>query len=112
MASPHVWEFDVQLPDMTCDDCTLQVIQVMQGGTENPVADPAPLSTYYTCADIRLVASGSGGGEVDTQATEDADDTEDSGCALRPAPAPGATPWALVPLAGIAALALRRRRAR
>jgi len=59
MADPHVWEFDVQLPNTTCDNCTLQVIQAMHGDTENPVLDPAPLSTYYTCSDIRLVPQGS-----------------------------------------------------
>ena len=64
MADPHVWEFQIQLPNMTCDNCTLQVIQAMHGDTMNPVMDPAPLSTYYTCADIRLVAAGSlGAGE-------------------------------------------------
>lgn len=64
MANPHTWTFEVQLPDMTCDNCTLQVIQAMHGDTVNPVLDPAPLSTYYTCADIRLVPKGSlGAGE-------------------------------------------------
>jgi MYXO-CTERM domain-containing protein len=58
MANPHVWEFQIQLPNMTCDNCTLQVIQAMHGDTMNPVMDPAPLSTYYSCADIRLVAAG------------------------------------------------------
>jgi len=111
MATPHVWEFDVQLPDMTCEDCTLQVIQVMQGGTENPVMDPAPLSTYYTCADIRLVAAaGSTDGE-DAQVGDEGD-TEDSGCSLGSAHAPNAAPWALAPLVGVVALAIRRRRAR
>lgn len=65
MANPRVWEFQIQLPDMTCENCTLQIIQAMHGDTMNPVMDPAPLSTYYTCADIRLVAAGSlneGGG--------------------------------------------------
>jgi MYXO-CTERM domain-containing protein len=56
---PRVWEFQVQLPNMTCDNCTLQVVQVMNGITTAAVMDPAPLSTYYTCADIRLVPAGS-----------------------------------------------------
>jgi MYXO-CTERM domain-containing protein len=59
MANPRTWEFQIQLPNMTCDNCTLQVIQAMHNDTVNPVMDPAPLSTYYTCADIRLVAAGS-----------------------------------------------------
>jgi MYXO-CTERM domain-containing protein len=58
MANPRKWEFQVQLPNMTCDNCTLQVIQVMNNNTTTPVMDPAPFSTYYTCADIRLVAAG------------------------------------------------------
>lgn len=58
MATPHVWTFEVEVPNTPCENCTLQVIQVMQGGTENPVADPAALSTYYTCADIRIVPAG------------------------------------------------------
>lgn len=59
MANPRVWRLDVPLPDEPCDSCTLQVIQVMNNDTENEVADPAPFSTYYTCADIRLVPAGS-----------------------------------------------------
>src|SRR5688572_19411245 len=54
----RVWEFEVTLPTTPCESCTLQVIQVMNGITTTPVMDPAPLSTYYTCADIRLVAPG------------------------------------------------------
>ena len=108
MATPHVWEFDVKLPDMTCEDCTLHVIQVIQGGTENPVADPAPLSTYYTCADIRLVSAG-GATDADAGAAEGGSSTEDSGCSLGSARAPSRAGWALLPLAGALVLALRRR---
>jgi hypothetical protein len=57
-ANPRLWEFEVELPSEPCENCTLQVIQAMSGGTENPVMDPALLSTYYTCADIRLVEPG------------------------------------------------------
>lgn len=53
-----IWEIEVTLPDMTCDNCTLQLIQAMHGDTVNPVADPAPLSTYYTCIDVELVPAG------------------------------------------------------
>jgi MYXO-CTERM domain-containing protein len=63
--NPRVWEFQVRLPEMTCDNCTLQVVQVMNNNTTTEVADPAEFSTYYACADIRLVAAGSlneGGG--------------------------------------------------
>lgn len=57
----QVYEFQVKLPNMTCENCTLQVIQDMNGNTTTPVQDPAPDSTYYTCADIRLVAPGTMG---------------------------------------------------
>jgi MYXO-CTERM domain-containing protein len=112
MATPRVWEFDVQLPDMTCEDCTLQVIQVMQGGTENPVMDPAPLSTYYTCADIRLVAPGGSTDGEEAALEDEGGATEDAGCSLGAAHTPGGASWGLVPLAGLVALGLRRRRAR
>ena len=29
MANPHVWEFQIQLPNMTCDNCTLQVLSLI-----------------------------------------------------------------------------------
>lgn len=56
-----VWELEVKLPDMTCDNCTLQLIQVMNDDTETPVEDPSSHSTYYACADIELVAGGADG---------------------------------------------------
>ncbi len=71
-ASGRVWEFEVTLPSTPCESCTLQVIQVMNGNTTNAVMDPAPLSTYYTCADIRLVVPGTpiaGGNDTGTAGT-------------------------------------------
>lgn len=56
-----IWEVQVELPEMTCDNCTLQLVQVMNNDTANPVADPSNQSTYYACADIELVGSGDGG---------------------------------------------------
>ena len=44
---PHQYTTTLQLPDMECSDCTIQMIQVM---TENP----AMPSNYYSCADIEL----------------------------------------------------------
>ncbi len=50
-----VWEFQVTLPDMTCDNCTLQLIQVMDGNTTDRVLDPSTRGgTYFQCADIIL----------------------------------------------------------
>lgn len=48
---PHQYSTSLTLPNATCTDCTLQMIQVM---TENP-ASP---SLYYSCADIRLQSTG------------------------------------------------------
>jgi hypothetical protein len=50
-----IWELEVTLPSTLCENCTLQLIQVMDGETEQPVDDPVGRSTYYQCADIRLV---------------------------------------------------------
>lgn len=52
------WEIEVTLPDTPCNNCTLQLLQVMAGGTENPVdgSNLATLSTYYTCIDLTLTA--------------------------------------------------------
>lgn len=46
----------VTLPDIECDNCTLQLIQVMSSA-QTWTAD----EIYYTCADIVLRSSGAGG---------------------------------------------------
>ncbi|MEZ4235563.1 MAG: SCE4755 family polysaccharide monooxygenase-like protein [Myxococcota bacterium] len=53
--SGDLWEFTVTLPDVPCTNCTLQLLQVMNGNTVDPVPDPTGQSTYYQCADIALV---------------------------------------------------------
>lgn len=45
----HQYSTKVKLPNLSCESCTLQLIQVME---ENP-ASP---SKYYSCSDIKLVA--------------------------------------------------------
>jgi len=55
------YTFEVTLPMTTCENCTLQVIQDMNNNTTTPVKDPAGDSTYYTCADIRIVPTGTMG---------------------------------------------------
>jgi hypothetical protein len=52
-----IWEVEVTVPETLCENCTLQLIQVMDGATEEPVPDPVGRSTYYQCADIRIVES-------------------------------------------------------
>ncbi len=49
-----IWEIDVTLPMQECENCSLQLIQMMDGNTADPVPDPIGRSTYYTCADIRI----------------------------------------------------------
>lgn len=44
------------LPDVECDACTLQLIQVM--------LDRSPPTNYYSCADIQLVASSNDGDDM------------------------------------------------
>ncbi len=53
-ASGGISEVEVTLPDVTCERCTLQVIQVMTD--KPPYGDGNDL--YYQCADIALRASG------------------------------------------------------
>ncbi|MBC7369985.1 MAG: lytic polysaccharide monooxygenase [Bdellovibrionaceae bacterium] len=48
---PHQFLTSVTLPNVTCTDCTLQLIQVM-------LENPAVPSLYYSCADLQLKAAG------------------------------------------------------
>jgi MYXO-CTERM domain-containing protein len=57
------WQIPVTIPNMTCDNCTLQLIQAMNGDMVNPVADPTDVSTYYTCVDLEIVPPGTLGEE-------------------------------------------------
>lgn len=105
-------EIEVTLPDTPCDNCTLQVIQAMHGDTENEVLDPAPLSTYYTCADIVLVPKGSlgdTGGDAGTGEPGDDLPASDGGCGVAAGSASGAAGgWGA--LGTLLLLVLRRRR--
>ena len=53
--SAVVWTFEVELPDIECDNCTLQFIQVMTDSFHAPY-DPSPTSgdIYYQCIDLVL----------------------------------------------------------
>ncbi|RYZ69887.1 MAG: hypothetical protein EOP05_14155 [Proteobacteria bacterium] len=48
---PHQYSVELTLPDVTCTQCTLQMIQVMTERPQNP-------SNYYSCADFQLMGSG------------------------------------------------------
>jgi hypothetical protein len=50
--TPMIWETDVQLPNITCAKCTLQVIQFMaQHGYNQPGG-----YSYHHCADLQITA--------------------------------------------------------
>jgi hypothetical protein len=51
-ASPQTWEADIQLPNITCPKCTLQVIQFMADHGYN---QPGGYS-YHHCADLSITA--------------------------------------------------------
>lgn len=78
----------VTLPDVECEDCTLQLIQIMT--TQVPYD-----SFYFQCADIALRADGVGGG---------VEPTDDGGCAT------GGTQALAWPLIALLLVGLRRRR--
>lgn len=120
-----IWEIEVPLPNINCDNCTLQLIQMMDGNQADPVDDPINRSTYYTCADIKLVGAdtsvpdgGVAPGDPDAGAVAAADagaDTEPDG----PGKATGSgcqvvggssSPVALFGLLGALLLFRRRRR--
>jgi hypothetical protein len=88
-----IWELDVTLPDTLCENCTLQLIQVMDGEMEEPVDNPVGRSTYYQCADIRIVA----------------DIPDEPSCSITHAPAPAAGLGTLAVL-GLASWVRRRAR--
>jgi hypothetical protein len=51
-AQRPVWESDIQLPNITCPKCTLQVLQFM---AEHPYNQPGGYS-YHHCADLAITA--------------------------------------------------------
>jgi len=50
----HNYSVDLELPDLTCENCTIQIVQVMTD--KPPYGDGNDL--YYHCIDVRLVADG------------------------------------------------------
>lgn len=69
-----VYSVEVTLPDVECDNCTLQLIQVMH---DKPPYVPGTNDLYYQCADLELVA---GGGTTQPSPT----DTSDTGETVPP----------------------------
>jgi hypothetical protein len=105
----------VTLPDVECDNCTLQVIQFTYGL-------PLYQATYYQCADIEIVRAARAQAPSASDAGADgpatgAEDGAASGCALSGVSLPGASPLEGAPaslgLLGIVLVAFgRARRAR
>lgn len=87
----QIWEIPVTVPDEPCDNCTLQLIQAMHGDTTTPVADPAALSTYYTCVDLEIVPPGTLGEEPTGAAGSSSMPTGAAGGSSMPMGAAGST---------------------
>jgi MYXO-CTERM domain-containing protein len=106
------WEIEVPLPNVACDNCTLQLVQMMDGNTTDPVPDPAGRSSYYTCADIELVG---GPANPDAGSSTGGDDAgvapppsgESGGCGCQSS---GGAAGSLAAFGILMALASRRRR--
>jgi MYXO-CTERM domain-containing protein len=119
---------DVTLPNIECDNCTLQLIQMMTD--KPPYGDGNDI--YYQCADLVLVAAGGGGaggsagaggtggsggssaasgsaGSAGSAANATSGDDASGGCACETRGAGGASPVAIA-LLGFSLLAFRRRR--
>jgi hypothetical protein len=102
------WEIPVMVPNTPCENCTLQLIQMMDGNMEDPVLDPVGRSSYYACADITISAAEDDGGSAAEGDTSDGDTAKDSGCSLGRQTAGATLQAALVAASGLL-MALRRR---
>jgi MYXO-CTERM domain-containing protein len=99
----------VKLPNEPCEECSLQIMQVMED-------HGASLCFYYHCADIKILpAAGAGDSDDDADAGDsDEDDTtatstDSGGCSLAPAGAPSSTEATYLLALGAALIARRRR---
>jgi uncharacterized protein (TIGR03382 family) len=98
---------EVTLPDIECESCTLQLIQVM---TDKAPFEPNTNDIYYRCADLTL-RRGAGNGDAGPTPVDagpgGGDDGDDSGCNAAGQSAPGAA-W-LLALGALAYVGRRRR---
>jgi len=99
-----LWEIAAQLPNIDCQSCTLQVVQVMNGDTQVPVADTVGQSTYYQCADLQLTRDPSQpegyappfiGPAPAPDPAEEVPDLPDAGGSVPRSPVPSNTPAAV-----------------
>ena len=109
------YSWQVKLPDVSCDNCTLQVMQVMEDtihGAYNPVAgDPADTpyvaDNYHQCIDLVLT-----GGSVPAAPGSAAPSSDDGGCSVARSSSRGGELSGLFLLAAGAVFAHRRRAVR
>jgi MYXO-CTERM domain-containing protein len=104
-SGPKTYSWDVELPDVACDNCTLQIIQVMQDVAPiHAPYTPGEEDIYYQCIDLVLEkasTAGSGGGEAPPAA-------DDGGCSVAGAPRSGnGGAFAVAAIAGVALLGRR-----
>lgn len=90
----------VTLPDIECDNCTLQLIQVMY---DKPPYEAPGNDIYYQCADLVLIRGGDAG--------PGADGGSSGGCSVVPEPRSSPVP-AWIATVMVAAWLAHRRRAR
>lgn len=120
--NPYSWQ--VTMPNVTCDNCTLQIIQVMQDtvhGAYNPVkGDPADnpyvADIYHQCIDLVLdgpLLPSNDGGNVKGGAGAATPASKDTGGCSVASPGRSTRPehWSAMAL-GLAWLFVRRTRAR
>jgi len=116
-----MFSWQVTLPNVTCTNCTLQVIQVMQDtihGAYNPVpGDPADqpyvADIYHQCIDLVLDASAPGDGGPIADETHSASSSDNSsGCSMGRPPASEPPVAATLMALALAAVGVRRRKLR
>jgi hypothetical protein len=73
------WEATFDLPAVGCTNCTLQLIQAMNGVTDEPVGAASCQSTYFQCLNIEL-AEGEGEGEPADDDSEKGNNDAEGGC--------------------------------
>lgn len=76
MGEGSIWEIPFTVPSTPCTNCTLQLIQVMDGNMATPVTNPVGRGTYYQCVDIVIVP---GDGETVGETNPNAEDPGSAG---------------------------------
>ena len=118
---PHIksdlgtkYMFDVKMPKVECDNCTLQILQVMEDtihGAYNPDNEPNSglPDVYFTCIDLVLEHDPKLDEEKPPSGGDPSKGSDSSGCSVSAGRSPAGTPAAVGAFV-LGALALRRRR--